>query len=250
MSRPVLRRPTTRLVAAFLGAALIVSGCSGDDDDGAVDPVDDAADDGSSGQDGSGDTGGTDGDGSGGDGSGGDDSGGDTGESDGSADGSATSTTTTVPDADAEDPPGDDVPDDEGLGDPLVFIGTFSGAAEVPGPGDDGGDGRVEIESDVDENLCFDMVVTGLDADVTAAHVHDAPAGAAGGVVIDIGPPTEVDGDTDRWIDVCLATDDDVVTAMANDPDQFYVNVHTASFGDGAVRAQLQTGSIFDLELS
>lgn len=139
---------------------------------------------------------------------------------------------------------------DEPEGDPLVFIGTLSGDVEVPGPGDDGAEGRVEIESDIDGDLCFDMVVEGLDSDVGAAHIHEAPAGESGDVVVDIGANTSSEGDVDIWDDVCITVDADLVQRIAATPDQFYVNVHTATFGAGAVRAQLTTGSIFDLELS
>lgn len=158
-------------------------------------------------------------------------------------------TTTTTTDG-ADDPPDDVGSEDEGLGDPLVFVATLSGSTEVPGPGDAAGTGRIEIESDLDGNLCFDMVATGLDADVTASHIHEAPAGSSGGVVIDIGLPTSTDGDTDKWTNVCLDVADDVIERMNANTAGFYANVHTATFGDGAVRGQLEQATIFDLELS
>lgn len=162
-------------------------------------------------------------------------------------------TTTTIPDEPAEDPTPDD-PDDpgegDGLGDPLVFVADLTGETEVPGPGDDGAGGRVEIESAVSGDWCFDMEATGLSAEVTDAHIHFGPVGNSGDVVIPIGTPTEVDGDTDVWDDVCVTVEAELVAEILDAPDAFYANVHTAAFGGGAIRGQLEAATIFDLTLS
>jgi hypothetical protein len=159
-------------------------------------------------------------------------------------------TTATVPDAEAEPPPEGAGGEDEGMGDSLVLVAELSGEAEVPGPGDPAGTGRTEIETDVDGDLCFDMVATGLGSEVTDAHIHEGAAAVSGGVVIPIGPPTATEGDTDTWTDVCVDVDDAIVERITADPSAFYANVHTAQFGAGAIRGQLQQASIFDLELS
>lgn len=172
------------------------------------------------------------------------------GGSDEADEGAGDDESTTTTDAGAEDPPDEVGGEDEGLGDPLVFVTNVSGDQEVPGPGDPAASGRAEIESDVDGRLCFDMVVRDLDADVAAAHVHEAPAGQSGGVVIDIGTPTATDGDIDTWSDVCVEVAGEVIERMNADPSAFYVNVHTSSYPDGAVRGQLEQATIFDLELS
>lgn len=161
----------------------------------------------------------------------------------------STTTTSTVPDAGAEDAPGESGGEEEGLGDAFVYVAELSGGAEVPGPGDDAGSGRAELRSS-DDGLCLDMVARGLDSEVADAHIHEAPAGQSGGVVIPIGPPTAADGDTDTWTEVCVPVDDELVHRFEVDASQFYVNVHTSSFPDGAVRGQLDYATIFDLELS
>lgn len=160
----------------------------------------------------------------------------------------------TAPDAtDPTDPPADEAPansvdETDGIDDPGLLLADLDGAAEVPGPGDASGTGRFEAEL-VDGALCIDMVAEGLDSDVGAAHVHEGAAGAAGAPVLDIGPPTAAEGTTDSWVDVCVPADGALVERIATAPDQFYVNVHTSSFTDGAVRGQLVLGSIFDRRL-
>lgn len=177
------------------------------------------------------------------------------GDDDASEDTSAageTTTTESVPDAEAEDPPdGDgDAGEDEGLGDPLVFVADLTGETEVPGPGDDAGSGRIEIESAVNGEWCIDMVAEALSAEVSGAHIHFGPEGLSGDVVIPIGDPTEVADGVDTWSDVCVEVDRDLVDEILSAPDAYYANVHTADFPAGAVRGQLVAATIFDLTLS
>ena len=160
-------------------------------------------------------------------------------------------TTTPAPDVPAEDdPPVDDPGEGDGLGDPLVFVADLVGDTEIPGPGDAGGSGRVEIESAVNNEWCIDMEATGLSADVTDSHIHFGPAGNSGDVVIPIGAPTATDGDIDTWTDVCVTVEDPLVAEVIDAPQAFYANIHTADFSGGAIRGQLEPSSIFDLTLS
>lgn len=161
-------------------------------------------------------------------------------------------TTTVSPDP-ADEPSPDEPEDpgeDDGMGDPLVFVADLTGAAEVPGPGDDGASGRVEIESAVGGEWCIDMEATGLSADVTDSHIHFGTAGSSGDVVIPIGEPTSVDGDVDVWDDVCVEVGDELAAEILDAPQAFYANIHTVDFPPGAIRGQLEPGTIFDLELS
>ena len=157
-------------------------------------------------------------------------------------------TTTTTTEPGAVEPP-DGAGEDEGLGDPLVLVADLTGQAEVPGPGDAGGAGRFELESAGGTTVCIDMVVTGLAAEVTDAHIHEDAAGASGGVVVPIGVPTSSAEGEDRWDDVCIEVDLAVLDRLATDPSGFYANVHSATFGAGAVRGQLALASIFDRTL-
>lgn len=155
-----------------------------------------------------------------------------------------------VPEVPAGEPPVDGGDEDEGIGDPLVLVADLTADAEVPGPGDAGATGRFEAESGTPGELCIDMAVTGLDAEVTDAHIHEGAVGEAGGVEVTIGPPTASEGDTDTWTDVCVTVEPGLFEDLQSSTDAFYVNVHTSSFPDGAVRGQLALGTLFDLELS
>lgn len=155
---------------------------------------------------------------------------------------------TTVPtDSPAGDAPDDGAEDDEGLGDALLVSDLASGS-EVPGPGDPAAAGRFEAELH-EGVLCVDMVVSGLGAAVTGAHLHDGAAGEAGPVIVDIGDPGSTAGDAVQWVDACTEVADDVIARIAEASERVYVNVHTTSHPDGAVRGQLAVASVFDRTL-
>ena len=160
---------------------------------------------------------------------------------------SATVPDTTVPmDAPAGDAP-DGADERDGLGD-AVLASDLDGSGPVPGPGDTAATGRVEAEL-VDGTLCVDLVASGLDATVTEAHLHGGPEGEEGPVLVDLGPPSTSEGGDATWTDVCTGVDDDVIDDLAAAPELAYVDVHTASFPDGAIRGQLGVISIFDRTL-
>lgn len=156
----------------------------------------------------------------------------------------------TVPDAEAEAPPAQAGGEGEGLGDTTFFVGDLSGGTEVPGPGDPSATGRVEARPADDGRWCFDMVASGLQGAVVDAHIHEAPAGASGDVVIEIGEPTSAEEAVDTWSDVCVSVDVFVEERLLGDATSFYANIHTDDFPDGAIRGQLEEASIFDLTLS
>ena len=155
-----------------------------------------------------------------------------------------------VPTDDPAGQPPDDAAADEGRGEPLVFVADLTADAAVPPPGAPGASGRAELRSEADAQLCVDMVTSGLDSAVTAAHVHRGDTGVAGEVVVPIGAPTRTDGDTDLWRDVCVDVAPALLDQIDQDPSGYYVNVHTEGHPDSAVRGQLQPSSIFDLTLS
>jgi len=168
----------------------------------------------------------------------------------GDGDGDAAATTTPTTGVPTDDPAGDapeGAGDDEGLGD-VLLAADLTPEAEVPGPGATGARGRFEAEL-VDGELCVDMVVSDLGDAVLAAHMHEGAAGAAGPPLVDLGEPTELSATGERWVDACTPVSDDIIARLAAGPDQHYVNVHTPSFPDGAVRGQLVVASVFDRTL-
>jgi hypothetical protein len=69
------------------------------------------------------------------------------------------------------------------------------------------------------------------------AHIHFAPAGVAGPVVVNFDPP--VNGSSEGCTN---AVDPAVAQNILTHPEQYYVNVHNAEWPAGAVRGQLSKG--------
>ena len=107
------------------------------------------------------------------------------------------------------------------------------GAAEVPGPGDPDGSGTVQVTLDSDKNeVCYDLTVTKVD-DATAAHIHEGAAGKSGPVKVPFDAPK---GGAAKG---CKTADAAVVKDIMANPANYYVNVHSTAYGNGAVRGQL-----------
>ena len=115
------------------------------------------------------------------------------------------------------------------------FTTSLSGAAEVPGPGDPTGSGSASITLNRGlGEVCWSISVSGLTAPALAAHIHEAPVGVAGDIVVTLSPP-----DADGTSSGCTTEDRALVKEIAKNPEGFYVNVHTSDFPGGAVRGQL-----------
>ena len=118
------------------------------------------------------------------------------------------------------------------------FTATLSGASEVnaagvPNQGDPDGAGTARIIVNPGQaRVCWEIETSNINA-VVGAHIHRAPAGQNGGVVV---PLTAAQNGT---ISDCR----DVTRALADEirksPSSFYVNIHTVGFGAGAIRGQL-----------
>jgi hypothetical protein len=114
-----------------------------------------------------------------------------------------------------------------------TLTATLTGAAEAPGPGDSDGSGFAKIILNQGQGeVCFELTVQNI-APATAAHIHEAPVGEPGPVVVTLTPPT--DGSSSG----CVAVDSDEIKEIRQHPEEYYVNVHNADFPSGAVRGQL-----------
>ena len=110
---------------------------------------------------------------------------------------------------------------------------TLTGEQEVPVPGDPDGIGFATVTVNPGQGvLCYELSVSGI-APATAAHLHEAPPGEAGPVVVTLEAPT--DGSSGGCIDVGRALAKDIL----KNPADYYVNVHNAEFPAGALRGQL-----------
>ena len=113
------------------------------------------------------------------------------------------------------------------------FTTTLTGAAEVPGPGDPDGTGTAKLWLNPGQGeVCYELSVSGI-SPAFAAHVHIAPAGIAGPVVIPLAAPTNGSSSA------CASASRELVLAIIQNPENYYVNVHNVDFPAGALRGQL-----------
>jgi hypothetical protein len=121
---------------------------------------------------------------------------------------------------------------------------TLNGAAEVP-KGSPKGSGTAVVKLNATtRKACWTIKVKGIDKPLSA-HVHKAPPGKTGPVVIPLGARFAKTG--------CVTVPKpkktkanphpvDVLVAVAKHPRAYYVNVHTNKYLDGAIRGQLHAG--------
>ena len=110
---------------------------------------------------------------------------------------------------------------------------TLTGEQEVPGPGDPDGIGFATVSVNPGQGvLCYELSVFGI-APTEAAHIHEAPPGEAGPVVVTLAPPT------DGFSSGCIAVGRALAKDILKNPTDYYVNVHNAVYPDGVLRGQL-----------
>jgi hypothetical protein len=98
-----------------------------------------------------------------------------------------------------------------------------------------GGEGSatatIDINSDRNE-VCSDIGVDGIEG-ANAAHIHEGDEGESGDVVVDL----DYSGDEGE---TCVdGLDEGDLEDIAEEPSEYYVNVHSDEYPDGAARAQL-----------
>jgi hypothetical protein len=120
------------------------------------------------------------------------------------------------------------------------FTTTLTGAAEVneegvPNQGDPDGIGTATITLNHGQGqVCWEISVSGITLPATAAHIHVAPATAPGPVVVPLSAP-----DGSGFSSGCTRADRELIKAIIQDPDAYYVNVHNTDYPAGALRGQL-----------
>lgn len=110
---------------------------------------------------------------------------------------------------------------------------TLTGAAEVPGPGDPDGSGAAVVTLNQGQGMvCFDIEVADLD-EITNAHIHVGTADVSGPVVVGFDP-------VNNGLNNCVSgVDPGLIKDIRQNPQGYYVNVHTSTFPAGAIRGQL-----------
>ena len=118
-----------------------------------------------------------------------------------------------------------------------------TGATERRIVGDPNGRGEAYVFGvDGDSTtLCYVFTV-GRIAPATAAHIHEAAAGANGPVVANLAAPADgnaadclTEGETGKF----PGNPAGIVADILANPGDYYVNVHNAEYPNGAVRGQL-----------
>ena len=99
------------------------------------------------------------------------------------------------------------------------------------------------------EEVCFKVTFSGLSAPVSNAHIHVGAEGVNGPVVVPFAQPVadRFPRTTSGTVARCVFAPRELIKAMRENPENYYVNVHTASTPanpatdrpGGAIRGQL-----------
>jgi hypothetical protein len=123
-----------------------------------------------------------------------------------------------------------------------TFNLALSSAAEVPTPTDEAtGTAWLQINPG-QQRVCFAITWDDVSGTVVASHIHVAPAGTAGPVLVPLFVAPQVsDENGDGSASGCVTTDLSApeLAAIASNPSAYYVNVHSTDNPAGAIRAQL-----------
>ena len=121
------------------------------------------------------------------------------------------------------------------LENPTRLKATLAGNTEVPGPGDPDGTGTASVNIDVSKReLCYEVAVQRIGRP-TGMHIHEGESGKAGDIVVPLTTPTASDTTTKG----CSNIDAALMGRITATPQRFYVNVHSDTHPQGAVRGQL-----------
>jgi hypothetical protein len=116
-----------------------------------------------------------------------------------------------------------------------TYSAALSATEETPAPGPTGGTGAATITIDLAaKTLCYDVSWSKEVGTPTAGHIHRAPKGLNGPIVVmlDLSKPK-----------ACMPVDSTVLSQLAGDPGGHYVNIHNDKYPNGAVRGQLKEGA-------
>ena len=114
---------------------------------------------------------------------------------------------------------------------PATLGAALSGSATSKG-GDPDGSGGFKVTLDPEtHDFCYSLWGVKIGKS-TAAHLHAGAPGTVGAAVVAL----DITGKGDEQ---CIALGKDKGQAIIDNPDGFYVDIHTADFPDGAIRGQL-----------
>lgn len=127
-------------------------------------------------------------------------------------------------------------PNGSGNGTNCSLMAQLDGANEVPARATEAF-GHTQIKIRNDATLEFKTHIVNDGATFTAGHVHKAPVGVNGPVLVPLFSGSvsddQIEADGEIAINAALAE------AICANPDQYYVNYHTTQFPGGVIRGQL-----------
>jgi CHRD domain-containing protein len=109
------------------------------------------------------------------------------------------------------------------------FVANMTPDQELK-PGPAGSRGRAVLDVDSrDHRVCYRLDYDGI-SKPTGAHIHHGRAGMNGPVAVAL----------DQGDEGCVGADRGLLREIQASPHDFYVNIHTAEYPDGAIRGQLE----------
>jgi hypothetical protein len=124
------------------------------------------------------------------------------------------------------------------LGQGKQLIARMSFAAETPTPPvatpNASGVAVISIDTTTGQ-ICWALSAGGLSSAATVAHIHPGAVGVANPPIVNLTPPTPPASPTSSG----CTTDAAHAAAIAADPADYYVNVHTVNNPNGEIRGQL-----------
>jgi hypothetical protein len=121
----------------------------------------------------------------------------------------------------------------------IKLVTSLTGAEEVPGPADQHGTGQAWVTVD-GSKVCWKVTWSGLSSNpAIGSHIHFGAKSVAGNIVVPFfGDARKASG---KGVDQSCTTVQDVavLNGLRNNPQNYYVNVHTKQFPKGAIRGQL-----------
>jgi hypothetical protein len=113
----------------------------------------------------------------------------------------------------------------------------MSGANEIPAADPDGS-GNAEFRFNrAKKKVCFEIRVKNIST-ALAAHIHKGGKSVASGAIVV--PLFENQSSKTKFTGCAKNVKKSLISAILKHPRSYYVNVHTADFGAGAIRGQLR----------
>jgi hypothetical protein len=127
------------------------------------------------------------------------------------------------------------------------FTTTLSGVEEVDpvtgelGAGDPDGSGSAILTVNPGQGeVCYELSVEDITLPAIGAHIHLGDAGEIGPVVVPLTPPDAIGASDAIGVSSgCKEVSRELALAIIQNPEDYYVNVHTSDFPGGAIRGQL-----------